>query len=210
MLALLGALLVVHAARSFLPKRYPVDFDETLALGPVMVAALLAMIGINLASPGLFAPLPYLPVLNPLLLTSVAVAASAWLLQPRGFDQRARLAAAAMLVLLLMTMEVARGTHHFAEVRFAYPSMWDSDIFQAALSVTWSVLGIAAMFAGARRGQRLEWFAGAGLMAVVVVKLFLVDLGNTGSVTRIVSFIAVGLLLLVIGYLAPAPSQQKA
>ncbi len=209
-LALLGALLVVHAARSFLPKRYPVDFDETLALGPVVVAALLAMIGINLASPGLFAPLPYLPVLNPLLLTSVAVAASAWLLRPRGFDQRARLAAAAMLVLLLVSMEVARGTHHFAEVRFAYPSMWDSDIFQAALSVTWSVLGIAAMFAGARRGQRLEWFAGAGLMAVVVAKLFLVDLGNTGSVTRIVSFIAVGLLLLVIGCLAPAPSQQKA
>ncbi len=42
-------------------------------------------------------------------------------------------------------------------------------------------------------------------MALVVVKLFLVDLGNTETVARIVSFIGVGALLLVVGYFAPAP-----
>ena len=42
-------------------------------------------------------------------------------------------------------------------------------------------------------------------MGVVVVKLFLVDLGNTGTLERIVSFLGVGLLLLVVGYVAPVP-----
>jgi uncharacterized membrane protein len=46
-------------------------------------------------------------------------------------------------------------------------------------------------------------------MAVVVIKLFLVDLGNTGTVARIVSFIGTGALLLVVGYLAPVPPRHK-
>jgi uncharacterized membrane protein len=61
------------------------------------------------------------------------------------------------------------------------------------------------MIGGARRQYRAAWLAGAGFMALVVVKLFLVDLGNTGTVERIVSFIGIGALLLVVGYFAPAP-----
>ena len=57
----------------------------------------------------------------------------------------------------------------------------------------------------ARRAHRGWWMAGAALMGLVVVKLFLVELGNTGTVARIVSFIAIGALLLVLGYVAPAP-----
>jgi uncharacterized membrane protein len=43
---------------------------------------------------------------------------------------------------------------------------------------------------------------------VVVVKLFLVDLERTSGVERIVSFIVVGVLLLVIGYIAPVPTRK--
>ena len=46
---------------------------------------------------------------------------------------------------------------------------------------------------------------GAALLGVVVLKLAVNDLGNTGTVARIVSFIGVGVLLMVIGYLAPVP-----
>ena len=42
-------------------------------------------------------------------------------------------------------------------------------------------------------------------MAVVVAKLFLVDLSSLSAVGRMVSFIVVGVLLLVVGYLAPVP-----
>jgi uncharacterized membrane protein len=50
---------------------------------------------------------------------------------------------------------------------------------------------------------------GAALMGVVVVKLFLVDLSNVGTVERIVSFIGVGVLMLVIGYLSPVPPRLR-
>jgi uncharacterized membrane protein len=43
------------------------------------------------------------------------------------------------------------------------------------------------------------------LMGVVVIKLFFIDLSNVGGVERIVSFIGVGLLMLVIGYVSPVP-----
>jgi uncharacterized membrane protein len=52
--------------------------------------------------------------------------------------------------------------------------------------------------------------AGAALLAVVVVKLFFVDLSQVGGVERIVSFMGVGVLLLVIGYVAPVPPRQEA
>jgi len=59
------------------------------------------------------------------------------------------------------------------------------------------------------RMERALWIAGAALLAVVVGKLFLVDLSSTGTVARIVSFLGVGVLLLIIGYLAPVPPGAK-
>jgi uncharacterized membrane protein len=43
---------------------------------------------------------------------------------------------------------------------------------------------------------------------VVVVKMFLIELFNAGGLPRIVSFIGVGVLLLIIGYFAPLPPKR--
>ncbi len=45
----------------------------------------------------------------------------------------------------------------------------------------------------------------AGLLAVVVVKLFTVDLSQLSTLARIGTFLAVGGLLLVLGYVSPVP-----
>ncbi len=65
------------------------------------------------------------------------------------------------------------------------------------------------MLTGTRKRWRRLWMLGAALMAVVVAKLLFVDLGTIASVARIVSFIGVGLLMLLIGYVAPVPPEQK-
>jgi uncharacterized membrane protein len=44
----------------------------------------------------------------------------------------------------------------------------------------------------------------------VVAKLFFVELSNRGGLERIVSFIGVGVLLLVVGYFAPLPPKPSA
>jgi uncharacterized membrane protein len=66
------------------------------------------------------------------------------------------------------------------------------------------------MLTGHRYGRRIQWVVGASLVAVVVVKLFLVELFNAESLARVVSFIGVGVLLLVVGYLAPLPPKGGA
>ena len=65
------------------------------------------------------------------------------------------------------------------------------------------------MVASHRRALRTPWMLGAGLLALTVVKLFVIDLSNSGGSQRIVVFIAVGLLMLVVGWFAPLPPSRR-
>ena len=65
--------------------------------------------------------------------------------------------------------------------------------------------GRLSMVIGARSTRRDVWIGGAALMTVVVLELFRVELDNTGTVGRVVSFLGVGVLLLIVGYVAPVP-----
>ena len=98
-----------------------------------------------------------------------------------------------------------RTLHHWGGVPFNLDALMGSMIVQASLSIFWSVLALCAMLTATRLRLRPLWLTGAGLMAVVVIKLFFVDLSNVGGIERIVSFIGVGVLMLVIGYVSPVP-----
>jgi len=69
---------------------------------------------------------------------------------------------------------------------------------------------VAAVFMTTRRGQRPVWLAGALLLALVVVKLFVFDLSRLQGMGRIVAFLGVGVLLLAIGYFSPVPPKTAA
>ncbi|MCE2899413.1 MAG: DUF2339 domain-containing protein [Betaproteobacteria bacterium] len=79
---------------------------------------------------------------------------------------------------------------------------------QAGLSLLWTTVALTAMWTASRRGARAPWIAGASLMAVVVAKLLLVDLSNVGTFARIVSFVGVGALMLLMGWVSPLPPEQ--
>jgi uncharacterized membrane protein len=66
------------------------------------------------------------------------------------------------------------------------------------------------MVLASRLQRRLPWVAGASLLGVVVVKLFFIDLAHLSSLSKIVSFLGVGMLLVLIGYLSPAPPKALA
>jgi uncharacterized membrane protein len=103
-----------------------------------------------------------------------------------------------------------RTIHHWAAVPYRFDTLMGSVLVQTAFSIFWTSLALVLMFLAHRRAQRLLWFVGAGLMALVVVKLFTVDFSNIGGIERIVSFIGVGVLMLAVGYLAPLPPKLKA
>ena len=84
-----------------------------------------------------------------------------------------------------------------------------STVVQTSLTIFWAAVGLAGMLLGTRRGKRSVWMIGVGLMGVVVLKLIFIDLGNTGTVARIISFLGVGVMLLVVGYFSPVPPRTE-
>src|SRR6185369_5648081 len=137
--------------------------------GVMGVAWLLAM-----QEPGDPAPLPYIPLVNPLELAQVGylLLLLAWFRQAErdggampGAEFRAKALAAAGIVLLTAT--TLRGAHFLGGVPWS-DAMWASPLAQAALSITWTLAGIAAMLLGKRRGSRAVWSAGARLLGVVL------------------------------------------
>jgi hypothetical protein len=50
---------------------------------------------------------------------------------------------------------------------------------------------------------------GVSFLGIAVIKLFFIDLDSIGMVARIISFMVVGILMLVIGYFSPLPPKQQ-
>ena len=85
----------------------------------------------------------------------------------------------------------------------------DSGFAQTALTVVWSLAGVVACVRASRRRHRPLWLGGAVLMGVVLLKLVAVDRRYMGNLEGIISFLAVGLLLVGVGYFAPSPPRRE-
>ncbi|UTA55333.1 DUF2339 domain-containing protein [Lysobacter soli] len=157
------------------------------------------------------APLPWIPLLNPLELAQLAVLVlfACWLVTDEAPDalRRLRPITLSLAGFALVTASVLRTVHHWGGVAWT-DAMLHTSLAQTSLSVTWSVLGVIGWVLGSRRGQRGLWLAGAVLMGVVLAKLLLIDRGNLGNGLGIASFIAYGLLCTVVGYIAPVPPRH--
>jgi len=207
-------------ARSETPGVWPLsDYFPAYrnTAGSLVLLSVLAWVFLsNFGSDGGASPLPYLPLINPLELAYALIflAAALWLRGSAGGrapDYAGLFSIAlAALAFLSYTMAVARAVHHLADVPFATSALNASMRYQATLSIAWSALALGLMVWGHRTGARVRWIMGAILIAAVVAKLFLVELSDRGGLERIVSFIGVGILLLVIGYFAPLPPAKAA
>jgi len=178
--------------------------------GAVLAAGLwLWTLVANVASDGTAAPLPHLPLVNPLDV-GVALALVAVMLWLRKVEQARGPLLGAVLVagFVWLNAILIRAFHHYDAVPYRVDAWLHSLAVQSGIALLWSLTALVAMWLGARRGARLPWVVGAMLLAAVVLKLLLVDLSGTGTVTRIVSFIGVGVLMLVIGYVAPLPAKE--
>lgn len=197
------------------PQRYLVS-----GLIPVAAGLGLWFWLMNLGSDGGIFNWPYWPFINPLdmALLMVFCAVAYWLRKPafnEDWDERRWRYPAALPLLglssfLWLNTQWLRWAHHYWDIPWDWERMLDASQVQAGLSVLWGLTGLACMVLGHRRVWRPLWLTGAGIMAAVVLKLFLVDLANSGSLERIVSFLSVGGLLLVVGYFAPVPPRIRA
>ena len=208
------ALVLVASSRSAWKARF--DLAWRLAGCGALALWLFGWLWVGNTGPGDAAPLPWLPLLNPLeigqgvallaLVVWVRSLDAAWLVR---MPPRALPAVAGVTAFALVTGMVLRTCHHWGGVAWNADALYASTLTQAALSVAWSLIGVALMVAGHRGLRRAMWGVGAALLGLVVAKLFLVELADRGTLSRIVSFIVVGGLMLAVGYFAPIPPRRR-
>ncbi|BEG74090.1 DUF2339 domain-containing protein [Achromobacter xylosoxidans] len=168
-------------------------------------------------SDGGAAPLFYLPLFNPLdvaqLLAALAVAV--WLRRLRidnlffdGVGAGILPAVAGATGFVWLNVALLRTLHHWTDVPYTLHALGASTLVQASVSVFWTACALTIMVVSTRRGNRVPWLIGAGLLGITVIKLFLFDLSFLSGISRIVAFIGVGLLLLLTGYVSPLPPRK--
>jgi len=177
--------------------------------------AVLLSIYWNLRQNGNMSPLPYLPLLNPLDITSGFVALLVTLVwqanktristSQRSFGIKAAMTFSFGWFNLMLLRTAAQYLH----LPYKFDALYASQFVQAMLSIVWTLSAFVLMRFAVRKLSKPLWLVGAALLAVVVGKLAFVDLSNVGSVARIVSFMGVGGLMVVIGYLAPLPRASE-
>ena len=209
-------LILMYVARTIkLPAM--LRFGMPLQLGtiaPLVLILALWSIAVNFNNTADPAPLPYLPFLNPVDLAHavffLSVMRSLELLEPPLATYRNHvLIFLGALIFIWLSAILLRSMHHFANISFNLSEMLTDTRIQTALSILWTVIGMLAMLLASRRMMRPVWIAGAALIAVVLVKMFFIDLDASGTVERIVSFLVVGGLLVATGYFSPIPARHE-
>lgn len=212
------------ALREGAGERWPLDRFLSAyawrAAAPIALGLAVGGLLVAVYSRGEARPLPYVPLLNPTDL-SVALAllvCTMWLVQLRSSAlalpavMRGPVPAGVLAAIGFVAINTAwlRVAHHWGGVAWSFDALSSSFLVQAGCSILWTLIALVLMVAAHRRAQRLPWMLGAALLGLTVLKLFVVDLSNRGGSERIVVFIAVGLLMLVVGWFAPLPPAQAA
>jgi uncharacterized membrane protein len=173
---------------------------------PALVLLAVALL-VGAFLPGDSAPLAWLPLFNPLELALLGIAALLFHLLRAPAPLRALRKGWPLVAFALVSLATLRAVHQFTAAPWS-PGILSSDVAQASLTVVWSLLGVGAWIVGSRRRDLRVWLGGAVLMGIVMLKLWAVDRDYMGNLPGIVSFLAVGLLLVVVGYIAPKPPRS--
>ncbi|MCB1555481.1 MAG: DUF2339 domain-containing protein [Xanthomonadales bacterium] len=169
---------------------------------------LIALWVISLGHSGDATPLPYVTLFNPLELTQLACVLVVYLLASARVEQAPLRLGVAIVLWVWLSYLTARSVHHYLDLPWD-SRLWQTASLQMALTLLWGLLGASAWVIGSRRVMRPVWIAGAALLALVLVKLVLIDRRYMGDMAGIVSVLAFGAMLVVVGYLAPSPPSKK-
>ncbi|PNW18547.1 DUF2339 domain-containing protein [Acinetobacter sp. AKBS16] len=111
--------------------------------------------------------------------------------------------------LLVFSSVVVRGLHHYWATPLWSASIWTNGVVQLSLTLLWVILAFVLTTYSSRKMIRQLWFVGAALLGIVVLKLILLDLSQSATLTRVISFIGAGGVMLIIAYLAPLPPSSS-
>jgi uncharacterized membrane protein len=212
--------VILFALPKLTPRlQWPLEVHRVAYIGVAAVGLALYLalwsVKANVTLAGNPYPLPFVPLLNPLDLAEffvLLVLLRFWLqLQSARLPdyalvaQRAVFIGLAILAFIWLNAALLRSLHHLAAIPFEVGPLLSSTLVETSISLFWTLIASSTMLLATRKNARIAWLTAAGLLGVVIAKLFLVDLSHVGTVERIISFVGVGLLMLIIGYFSPLP-----
>ncbi len=150
----------------------------------------------------------YLPLFNlyELSQTALFIIAIA-LFRKKGFEEFES-TVLGILLLLFMSTVLARAFSFFGAIDYSFYSLSKNSYFQSTLTILWTLFGLGILLFSKKFQNRQLWFGGFTILIITVVKLFLFDLIHITALERIVSFVVVGILLLLVGYFVPLPQKK--
>ncbi|HKZ72948.1 MAG TPA: DUF2339 domain-containing protein, partial [Steroidobacteraceae bacterium] len=183
-LAALLALASWGLARGDAPggERWPFDrhhdlYRDTIA-GALLGASAIWSVIAQLAPGSVDLPAPYLPLVNPLdLAQAAALLAMSWHVR-RAAKARSALAGIAALGFLWLNGIALRTIHSWADVPYELADLLASALVQAVFALLWTATALVLMTYASRARVRPAWVAGACLLAIVIVKLFVNDIAQ--------------------------------
>ncbi|HAM64280.1 MAG TPA: DUF2339 domain-containing protein [Acinetobacter nosocomialis] len=157
----------------------------------------------------------FIPLINLTDFLSIAIFAGLlFIIYQHDFDQDKSLEwtfkiTTILVGLLVFSSVVVRGLHHYWATPLWSVSIWTNGVVQLSLTLLWVILAFVLTTFSSRKMIRQLWFVGAALLGIVVLKLILLDLSQSATLTRVISFIGAGGVMLIIAYLAPLPPSSS-
>jgi len=206
-----GAFGILASLHGLKQEKWPFSTHRSLYLDtmqlPVVLALSIWVIYGNLSQSGGGSGLPYLPLLNAFDLVQLLAMYAIW--KWLRITASTLLPALYAIAFLWVSTEAARLTHHWGGVPFEWHSLLASSMLQAGLSMLWTAIAMGVMIYASQKKLRSLWFNGFGLLAIVGIKLMMVDLSNKGTAVWTVSLIGIALLIIATSYFSPAPPKNE-
>lgn len=195
---------------------------------PVSIALMLWMVAASQQASGQLFGWWYLPVLNLLDMCFIAAGIVVYYLlaylpdnssnnspadasstTTPSYLKKGRQLALGMAGFIVFTGMIIRTLHQWAGTPLWANGAWHNDLVQTSLTIVWTLCALVLTGLASRYAWREIWLVGIALLVIVVAKLLFIDLSNAATVARIVSFIGAGLIMLLIGYIAPLPPSKQ-
>lgn len=158
-----------------------------------------------------------LPILNPFDLVSIAMLMGfLWMLNLQqkqallqGTDQGILAVLSVLSLLWLSSYIVLRALHVYFATPYNHLDLWQDATAQLSLTLLWVSLALISMSFASRKHLRPLWILGGSILVIVTLKLVLLDLSHIGTLTRVISFLGAGFVMLLIAYIAPIPEPKR-
>jgi len=208
----LGTLVLIERRKLWPFSRHFAAYQDVTC--SVLQCSLLLILFGALVSVGQATPLPWVVIANPMTLSVLAIL-MALIFYRDSFIDLLKLKvnnywylAILAYVFSYSNTEIMRAVHYYADVDWEFSTLLRSSITQTAFSIFWTIIGLVGTMLASKKQWRNLWLGCGALLAIVVLKLFILDMAAINTIERIISFIVVGLLLVVIGYFSPLPPKK--